>query len=80
VGRHWGDAAPRDRHTLPEQVATAVVHAIRRNKAEIVVASVPTRVGTAIGAAAPRLIAAMQRHGGSAEAMQAAAEAQRRKR
>jgi short-subunit dehydrogenase len=44
----------------PEAVAQAIVKAIRRNQAEVVVAPVTLRAGAFIGALAPRLSAAVQ--------------------
>jgi short-subunit dehydrogenase len=44
----------------PDQVAKAVVRAIKTNRAEIEVAPVPLRVGALIGSLVPELSAAMQ--------------------
>jgi short-subunit dehydrogenase len=51
----------------PEQVAAAVVRAIERDRAEVDVAPLSLRAGTALGSLAPRLSAAVQRRLGGAE-------------
>jgi short-subunit dehydrogenase len=51
----------------PEQVAAAVVRAIRRDKAEIDVAPVLLRVGGILGGVAPELVDRMSRIGGTEE-------------
>jgi short-subunit dehydrogenase len=63
----------------PDQVARAVVRAIKSNRAEVDVAPVPLRVGALIGSLAPRLSTVMQaRFGGRFSA--AMVEAQKTKR
>jgi short-subunit dehydrogenase len=49
----------------PEDVARAVVSAIERNRAEVEVAPVPLRLGTAVASVAPALSAAVSRRLGS---------------
>jgi short-subunit dehydrogenase len=49
----------------PEDVAAAVVTAIERNRAEVEVAPVGLRVGTAVASVAPALSAAVSRRLGS---------------
>ena len=49
----------------PEDVARAVVSAIERNRAEVDVAPLPLRLGTAVAAVAPALSAAVSRRLGS---------------
>jgi short-subunit dehydrogenase len=48
------------RTSTPHQVARAVIRAIERNKAEIVVAPIETRLSVALGALAPELSARVQ--------------------
>jgi short-subunit dehydrogenase len=49
----------------PEDVAMAVVSAIERNRAEVDVAPLPLRLGTAVASVAPALSAAVGRRLGS---------------
>jgi hypothetical protein len=49
----------------PEDVAGAVISAIERNRAEVLVAPVGLRLGTAAAAVAPALSAAVSRRLGS---------------
>lgn len=63
----------------PEQVATAVVRAIRQDRAEIDVAPLALRLGAVIGSVAPGLSAAVQARFGASTAEQLV-EAQRPKR
>jgi short-subunit dehydrogenase len=56
-----GATLPRGLTTVsPEAVAAGAVRAIRRNKAEVVVAPVTLRVGAVIGGLTPRLSASVQ--------------------
>jgi short-subunit dehydrogenase len=71
---------PGVRTVSPEQVAERVVHAIVRNRAEVVVAPVELRIGTAIGGVFPALSAAVQRAGGADRVAAAMVERQRDKR
>jgi len=64
----------------PQDVAAAVVRAIEHDRAEIDVASLPMRLGTSVGVAAPRAIAALNRRLGSEEIASLVAERQRGKR
>ncbi len=63
----------------PDQVAAAVVRAVREDRAEIDVAPVVLRLGAVIGSLAPNLSAAVQARFGSSVSAQLA-EAQRGKR
>ena len=58
---------PGVRTSSPEQVARGVVRAIRRNKAQVVVAPREMRVAAALGSVAPSVNAAAQRRSGAAE-------------
>jgi short-subunit dehydrogenase len=49
----------------PEDVARAVISAIERDRAEVEVAPLPLRLGTAVAAVAPALSAAVSRRLGS---------------
>ena len=49
----------------PEDVGAAVISAIERNRAEVEVAPLPLRLGTAIASVAPALSAAVSRRLGS---------------
>ena len=49
----------------PEDVADAVISAIERNRAEVEVAPLPLRLGTAVASVAPALGAAVSRRLGS---------------
>jgi len=64
----------------PEQVATAVLRAIERNRAEIDVAPLTLRLGAAVGGVLPELTGRLQRRLGSDEIAAAMAEGQRAKR
>ena len=64
----------------PEEVASATIHAIERNRAEIDVAPVGMRIGTKIGVIAPQLAAMFNRRAGGAEIAANFKEAQRVKR
>jgi short-subunit dehydrogenase len=64
----------------PEQVADGVVHAIERNRAEVVVAPLNLRAGAAVGGLLPELVANVQRRLGGDRISQRMAEAQRSKR
>ncbi|KAA1378127.1 SDR family NAD(P)-dependent oxidoreductase [Aeromicrobium fastidiosum] len=68
------------RTVSPEQVAAKVVHAIRKNRAEVVVAPVELRVGTAIGGVFPTLSASLQRAGGADRVAASMVDGQRDKR
>jgi uncharacterized protein len=61
----------------PEDVASAVVSAIERNRAEILVAPVGLRLGTAVASVAPALSAAVSRRLGSARIAAQIVEGQR---
>lgn len=60
----------------PDEVATAVIHAIDHDRAELDVAPLPLRVGTAISGLAPALSAAVSRRLGSHEIARAVADRQ----
>jgi short-subunit dehydrogenase len=64
----------------PEDVAAAVVRAIERNRAEIDVAPLPLRLGTAVASLLPELSGRVQRRLGSLEIAESMAEGQRDKR
>jgi short-subunit dehydrogenase len=64
----------------PEDVAAAVVLAVERNRAEIDVAPLPLRVGTAVAGLLPELSGRVQRRLGSLDIAEAMAEGQRDKR
>ena len=64
----------------PEDVAAAVVRAIERNRAEIDVAPLPLRLGTAVAGLLPELSGRVQRRLGSLEIAESMAEGQRDKR
>ena len=64
----------------PDQVADAVVSGIERGRAEIDVAPLALRVGTAIASLAPVTMARVQRRLGSSELADALADGQRSKR
>jgi short-subunit dehydrogenase len=61
----------------PQDVASAVVSAIERNRAEILVAPVGLRLGTAVASVAPALSAAVSRRLGSARIAAQIVEGQR---
>ena len=64
----------------PEQVAAGVIRAIERNRAEVEVAPLSVRLGTAFGALAPELAAAATRRMGGDKVASDLAAAQRDKR
>jgi len=64
----------------PEVVATAVVSAIERDRAEVEVAPIPLRLGTAVAAVAPELSAAVSRRLGSEQIAARIVAAQRNAR
>jgi short-subunit dehydrogenase len=64
----------------PDQVAAAVISAIERNRAEVVVAPPALRVGAVLAGIAPELSAAVSRRLGSHEIATAVAETQVDKR
>jgi short-subunit dehydrogenase len=64
----------------PEDVAAAVVRAIRDDVGELAVATASVRVGAALAATSPRLGSALQRRGDAREMMSRLAERQRTKR
>ena len=64
----------------PDDVAAAVVRAIERNRAEIDVAPLPLRLGTAVAGLLPELSGRVQRRLGSLEIAESMAEGQRDKR
>lgn len=68
------------RTVSPEQVARQVVSAIRRDRAEVVVAPVELRIGTAIGGIFPTLSAVLQKAGGADKVAASMVEGQRDKR
>ncbi|MBD8607960.1 SDR family NAD(P)-dependent oxidoreductase [Aeromicrobium sp. CFBP 8757] len=71
---------PGVRTVSPEQVARQVVRAIVKDRAEVVVAPVELRIGTAIGGVFPTLSAALQRAGGADRVAASMVEQQRDKR
>lgn len=76
-----GGELPQGVRTVsPEQVASAVVRAIRKDRAEIVVAPVELRVGTAIGGMFPTLSAKLQKVGGADRVAASMVDGQRDKR
>ncbi len=60
----------------PEDVAAAVIQAIERDRAEVDVAPLPLRVGTAVSGLAPGLAAAVSRRLGSHEIAASVADRQ----
>jgi hypothetical protein len=68
---------PGVRTVTPESVADGVVKAIRRDRAEVVVAPVEIRVGSALTASLPGFNAAVQKVSGGAKVSNALAEGQR---
>ncbi len=68
---------PGVRTVTPESVADGVVKAIRRDRAEVVVAPVEIRVGSALTASLPDFNAAVQKVSGGAKVSNALAEGQR---
>ena len=65
------------RTVTPEDVADGVVKAIRRDRAEVVIAPAELRVGAALTASLPEFNAAVQRASGGAKVSDALAEGQR---
>jgi short-subunit dehydrogenase len=68
------------RTVSPEQVAGAIIGAIERDRAEVNVAPVELRLGTAVGALFPDLAAKIQRRAASGSAVRQLVENQRDKR
>lgn len=68
------------RTVTPEQVASGVVKAVRRDRAEVVVAPAELRGGAAVGAIIPGLSARLQKAGGGAKVAHALADGQRENR
>jgi uncharacterized protein len=64
----------------PDDVAAAVLRAIEHNRAEIDVAPLPLRLGTAVAGLAPELSGRLQRRLGSLAIAEALAEGQKDKR
>jgi short-subunit dehydrogenase len=56
---------PGARTSTPDQVARAVIKAIERNRAEVVVAPLEMRASTRLGMIAPTLAGIVQRHAGA---------------
>ncbi|WP_286157447.1 SDR family NAD(P)-dependent oxidoreductase [Streptosporangium nondiastaticum] len=76
-----GAAAPRGTGTVsPERVAMKTLHAIERNRAEVNVAPLPLRLGSAVGSLFPAPAENVQRRAISPEAPHRIADAQRHKR
>lgn len=76
-----GGSLPTGVRTVsPEQVARSVVRAIRKDRAEIVVAPVELRIGTAIGGIFPTLSATLQKVGGADKVAASMVDGQRDKR
>jgi short-subunit dehydrogenase len=74
------DTPPGAGTKKPEDVANAVLRALRKNPREIDVAGVMLRSGGWLTGFSPSLVAALQRSGGAAEVGTRLAEAQRDKR
>ena len=68
------------RTVSPDDVATKVVSAIRRNRAEVVVAPIELRAGVAVGSIFPTLSARLQRLGGADKVTASMIDGQRTKR
>lgn len=68
------------RTVSPEQVARKVVQAVVKNRAEVVVAPIELRVGTAVGSVFPTLSAVLQRAGGADKVAASMVDGQRDKR
>jgi len=68
------------RTVSPEDVAAGVVKAIRRDRAEVVVAPAELRVGAALTASIPDFNAKVQKVSGGAKVSNALAEGQRENR
>lgn len=76
-----GGSLPSGVRTVsPDQVARKVVHAIRRDRAEVVVAPLELRIGTAIGSIFPTLSSTLQKAGGADAVAASMVEGQRDKR
>ena len=76
-----GAAPPAGIRTVsPEQVAAGTVRAIERDRAEVNIAPLELRLGSAIGGLFPSLAAAAQRRASPASLVQQVAEAQRHQR
>jgi len=71
---------PGVRTVSPEDVADGVVKAIRRDRAEVVVAPAELRVGAALTASVPEFNARVQKLSGGAKVSNALAEGQRNNR
>jgi len=71
---------PGLRTVTPEDVADGVVKAIRRDRGEVVVATIEIRAGGVLGSLLPELAAAVQKAGGSAKVSKAMAKGHRDKR
>jgi short-subunit dehydrogenase len=68
------------RTVSPEQVASGVVKAVRRDRAEVVVAPIELRVGGVVGSILPGLAANLQEKSGGRKLASQMAEGQREKR
>lgn len=75
-----GVRVPRAATCTAAQVARSTVRAVERNRREVVVAPLPLRVITTLGALAPGAAAAVSRRTGNDEVMAAVSAGQRRKR
>jgi short-subunit dehydrogenase len=71
---------PGVRTVSPEDVADGVVKAIRRDRAEVVVAPAELRVGAALTASVPEFNARVQKVSGAVKVSNALAEGQRNNR
>lgn len=71
---------PGVRTVSPEDVVDGVIKAIRRDRAEVVVAPVELRAGAAFAASLPELAAVIQKVGGGAKVSAGIAQGQRDKR
>jgi short-subunit dehydrogenase len=75
-----GKLPPGMRTVTPEAVAAGVVKAVRRDRAEVVVAPVELRAGAAVGSVLAGLSERLQKAGGGAKVAATLAEGQRDKR
>jgi len=76
-----GGKLPKGVRTVsPEDVARAVVTAIKKDRAETVVAPVELRIGAKLGSVFPSFNAKVQRLGGGGKIAESMAEGQREKR
>ncbi len=75
-----GKLPPGVRTVSPQQVATKVVKAIKRNKAEVVVAPVELRAGTAVASVFPGVGSKVQKRLGGHKIFETMVEGQRAKR